>query len=160
MKNLIALVFILSIPKLFSADGSSGCGPGWYLLKENSLVSSSLRATTNGVLAPVTTIGMTVGTSNCTQHKIVKTEKEAQYYATMNYFELKNETALGEGAFLSAFGQTIGCGQAELSYLNSKLQENYQNLFPASESNPDEMLKEVYKIILKDQKLLQSCSLS
>src|SRR4051794_31289808 len=91
----------------FAMDGSSGCGPGWYLLKDTSIVSSALRATTNGILFPVYTFGMTFGTSNCTQHKLVLKEKESLYFATHNHFELKGNIAKGDGEYLSAFATTM-----------------------------------------------------
>ena len=90
MKTLILFILATVISgTAYGADGSSGCGPGWYILKDNSLVSSALRATTNGILVPVVTLGMTFGTSNCSKHKIVKKEKESLHFVTMNYFELK-----------------------------------------------------------------------
>ena len=73
-KCLISLAILFSINAM-AKDGSSGCGPGWYLLKKNSILSSSLRVTTNGIFFPTTTLGMTIGTSNCSKHKHFHTEK-------------------------------------------------------------------------------------
>lgn len=92
-----------------AADGSSGCGPGWYLFKDNSLVSSALRATTNNFLFPVVTFGMTTGTSNCTKHQIVMKEKESLHFVTHNYPEVQVDIAKGEGEYLRSLATTIGC---------------------------------------------------
>lgn len=156
----LALVSGLFSFQAFAADGSSGCGPGWYLFKENSLLSSALRATTNAVLFPVTTIGMTVGTSNCTQHKLVLKEKESLHFATMNHFELKNEVAKGQGEYLSAFASTMGCPAQAQRHLNQSLQKSFKNIYPGSEVAPSNVLIEVYKVILSDRELTQQCSLS
>lgn len=142
-----------------AADGSSGCGPGWYVFKDNSLFSSALRATTNGVLFPVTTIGMTVGTSNCTKHKIVLKEQESLHFATMNHFELKSEVAKGEGEYLSAFAATMGCPVQAQGRLNQQLRSNYGKLYPNNQIQPQNVLTEVYKTILSDSDLIQQCSL-
>ena len=156
---LVSLTFALSI-NAHATDGSSGCGPGWYIAKDESLVSSALRATTNGILFPVSTLGMTFGTSNCTQHKLVRTEKESLHFATMNYFELKSSIAKGDGEYLSAFATTIGCPESAQFEFNSKLKQNYDQIMPNSKVDPEKMLLEVYKIILTSPFLIQQCSLS
>ena len=154
---LAALISTLS----FSAtarDSSSGCGPGWYVVKENSLVSSALRATTNGFFFPTTTLGMTLGTSNCTKHKIVKTEKKSLHFVSHNLYEMKSEAAQGVGSYISALGEVIGCSKSGQKQFNNSLKSNYQNVFKSDE--PQEVLKNIYQVILQDEKLVQSCSLS
>jgi hypothetical protein len=159
-KIIIVLGMLLGTLSVYAADGSSGCGPGWYIFKENSLVSSSLRATTNGFLFPSTTIGMTVGSSNCSKHKIVKTEKESLKFATENYYEIATQAAQGEGDFLTSFGSTIGCGQESLDTFKSEMKVNYEKLFDGTSASPEELLKRTYIIILENRELLYSCSLS
>lgn len=161
MKKFIVLSFLslLSLPA-FSSDSSSGCGPGWYIFKDNSLVSSALRLTTNGILFPSVTLGMTLGTSNCTQHKIVRTEQESLKYATENYYELLADTSLGQGEFLSQFSDVIGCQQQTKAMFSSKMRENFGHIFKTHKPQPDQVLIEVYKIILTSPDLTRSCSLS
>lgn len=157
---VLVLVGISFSTQSFAADGSSGCGPGWYLFKDNSLVSSALRSTTNGSLWPSTAGGMTSGTSNCTQHKIVLKEQESLHFATMNHFELKNEIAKGQGEYLSAFSETIGCPASAQGRLNQKLQGQFKEIYPTTEITPSNVLIEVYKTILKDPELTRQCSLA
>src|SRR4030067_2772234 len=156
---VIAFTFLVSITAL-AVDGSSGCVPGWYVFKENSLVSSSFRSTTNSFLSPVMTIGMTVGTSNCTKHTLVRTEKESLYYTTHNYFELKSSIAKGHVEYLSALATTIGCPESAQSEFNMLLKSNYKNVVPSEKNDPEKMLFEVYKIIFSSPRLTQQCSLS
>lgn len=139
-------------------DSSSGCGPGWYIVKENSLVSSALRATTNGFFFPTTTIGMTLGTSNCSKHKIVKTEKKSLHFVSHNLYEMKSEVAKGRGPYLSALGEVIGCTKDGKAQLSSSLKSQYKSVFQSE--RPKDVLKNIYKVILNDDKLTQSCSLS
>lgn len=159
MKVLLSILVTLVTISTYAADGSSGCGPGWYFFKDNSLVSSSLRGTTNGFLFPFVTFGMTFGTSNCTKHSIVETEKESLYYVTQNYQELKAESARGEGDFVAALGKVIGCKEKDLGYFSKKVQDNYERIFKANQSN-ENVLIETYKTILSDEVLVYSCSLS
>ena len=154
------LFFLISIlsTNILASDGSSGCGPGWYLFKENSLISSVLRATTNTILFPSSTLGMTLGTSNCTKHKIVQNEKRSLHYATHNFYELKSEIPMGTGLFLTAFHQVLGCQDSSKDYFKRTLKMKFEQLFPSN--SPQHLLKKVYQIILSDQKLVRSCSLS
>ncbi len=159
--RLLLSIFVLSFSINASAsDGSSGCGPGWYVLQENSILSSALRATTNSVLFPVVTIGMTFGTSNCTQHKLVLKEKESLHFATMNHFELKRDIATGKGDYLSAFASTMGCPVTAQERLNTHLKTEYSRLYSnGGEVKPETVLLEVYKTILNDRDLTAKCSL-
>lgn len=159
MKKLLLIISVLISFNSLAKDGSSGCGPGWYVAKENSLLSSSLRITTNGILFPFVTLGMTFGTSNCTKHKIVKTEKESLYFVTQNYYELKIDSAKGAGNFVKAFGKTIGCKDKDLNHFSSQLQNNFENVFKTNNTN-EEVLIQTYNVILTDPVLLNSCSLS
>lgn len=154
--SVLLAILILS-SQAYSADSSSGCGPGWYLFKDTSLVSSALRATTNGILFPVTTIGMTIGTSNCSQHKLVKLEMESLHFATMNYFELKGDVAKGNGQYLAAFAETMGCDSKAQPLLNMELKNNYKKLFPKGKPKPEGTLLEVYKTIFRNQTLTRQC---
>ena len=158
--KMIGLVLIATFSvSAFAVDGSSGCGPGWYILKEDSIVSSALRATANSILFPVSTIGMTFGTSNCTQHKLVLKEKESLYFATMNKYELKRDMAKGEGEYLSAFAYTMGCLSSAQGRLNQSLRSSFSRVYPNSEVAPEQVLLEVYKTILSDSELTAKCSL-
>lgn len=161
MANLIKLIFLslLFSSTILAADGSSGCGPGWYLFKKNSLVSSSLRATTNGMLFPAVTLGMTFGTSNCSKHGLVKTEKKTIHFVTHNYHELKSDAAKGQGDFLYSYAKTIGCKKGDIDYFSSKLQDRYEKVFKDEASN-EEVIIETYRLILNDKRLVYSCSLS
>lgn len=157
MKFLIILSAFFSI-SAFAADGSSGCGPGWFVFKENSLISSALRATTNGFLFPTTTVGMTLGTSNCTQHKIVMKEKESLHFATNNFYELKSEAAKGNGSFILAFTETLGCRAEGAPVLGKELKNNYDEIFKHSHIEAQKALIEVYKVILTKPHVARFCS--
>lgn len=152
-----ALVMMMGAAAM-AKDGSSGCGPGWYVFQDNTLVSSAFRSTTNGVLIPVVTIGMTVGTSNCTKHHIVETEKESLHFATMNFFELKGDFAKGEGEYVTAFANVIGCKAGAQGSFNQQMQKNFDRIFPSA-AQPEDVLLNVYKVILSDEVLVNKCSL-
>ncbi|MBT4792332.1 MAG: DUF3015 family protein [Halobacteriovoraceae bacterium] len=156
MKLILLLVTIFSV-NTYAADGSSGCGPGWFVSKKNSLLSSALRATTNAVLFPSVTLGMTLGTSNCTKHSIVKNEVEDLKFATENYFEIAADASKGNGAFLTAYGELMGCHGENTKIFKNRMQENFNQLFDKQNIDPTSLVKETYKVIIKDPVLFQSC---
>lgn len=158
MKLILSLLILLCIVDVSAKDGSSGCGPGWYILKENSIVSSSLRATTNGIFFPTTTIGMTIGTSNCTRHKIVLHEKKSLHFVTHNFHELKSEISKGNGDYLLALNEVLGCNPKDVSFFSKKVKKSYKKIF--NSKKPEKVLYNIYNTILRDKKLVQSCSLS
>lgn len=133
---LLASLFLTST--VFAKDSSSGCGAGWYIFKKNSLVSSSLRATTNAML--LNTVGMTFGTSNCSQHSIVKTEKEAIYFAESNHDQLMLDIARGEGEYLSAFSEIVGCKEESLG---KSLQKNFNKIYVEESDNSVKVLDRI-----------------
>lgn len=159
LKILLGISVSLFSFSIYAADGSSGCGPGWYVFKKNSLVSSSLRSTTNGILGPAVTLGMTFGTSNCSKHSIVQKEKESLHYVTMNYHELKSDIAKGNGEFLTSFSHTLGCPTSANASFHKNLQKNYNKLFKTSNVNPEDTLLEVYNTIFTNKELTNKCAL-
>ena len=149
---LVAVVGLFSSTS-FAEDKSSGCGLGWMILKKNSLVSSSLRATTNGIFSN-SAFGMTSGTSGCAQHDIVKNDSKGIHYAEANYEKLALEMAQGRGEFLDGFAAVMGC---DTKVFNKKLQENYFQIYGQEDMTPVDMYSNVKGVILNDFDLAQSC---
>lgn len=126
-------------------DQSSGCGLGWQLFKKNSLVSSSLRSTTNAFA--LNTIAMTSGTSGCARHDIVMKQKAALYYAEANYQKLQSEMAEGQGEHLQAFAKLLGCQGSSAVQAGQVLQGNYDQVFTTDQVAPYEMLNNTAQTI-------------
>jgi hypothetical protein len=151
MTKMIGLFFILGlVSSAYAADGSSGCGLGWQVMKKNSLVSSALRASTNATF--LNTVAMTSGTSGCAQHSIVKNDKADIHYAEANYEQLVSEMAQGKGETLSAFAEVLGCG-THTSQFGQYVQAQYQSL--SEKSSPSELVQS----IKADQAFTQACAL-
>ncbi len=153
--SLLLIAFTLSF-SVAAKDSSSGCGPGWFVFKKNSLVSSALRVTTNGILFPFVTLGMTFGTSNCSKHSIVLKEKESLKFATENYYELAADVAKGEGDFLTAFNETLGCHKDASKFLNQEMKSNYKKIFN-EKANPEQLMIQTYNLIFTKENLAKSC---
>jgi hypothetical protein len=160
-KVLIALA-LLVFSNVFSSaafaeDGSSGCGAGWYLFKKNSLVSSSLRATTNGLFFN-NTFGMTFGTSNCQKHSIVKKDMEQQYYTEANREYLVVEMAQGGGEYVDTFAKVMGCSDSSVGEFGKVIRENYSKIVPANDTPATDVLQNVKQQIRSNFTLAMTCS--
>lgn len=149
----LALFFISNT---YAADGSSGCGAGWFILKKNSLISSLSRSFTNIMLS--NTFGMTTGTSNCAKHSIVKNDFKAIHFTENSFEQLQTEMALGEGAYLLTLADLMGCSGASTRFQNV-VKSNYEGIFPASDTKPDQMLKNVKGQVLGDKILSKNCAI-
>lgn len=147
----------LSTVSAFAADGSSGCGAGWFLFKENSLVSSTLRGTTNSLFFN-NTFGMTFGTSNCSKHSIVKNEKEQIYYSEANREQLAVEMAQGSGEYIEAYARVMGCSDDVIPEFVNTTRRNYPEIMPKPETAPVDMLQNVKKQIRSNLNLALACN--
>lgn len=100
---------------------------------------------------------MTFGISNCTKHSIVKLEKERVKFATENYFEIASNVASGEGDFLAAYGELMGCHGNMLDRFSNRMKKNFQKVFPSTDINPENVVKQTYIIMLQDEELTKAC---
>lgn len=139
----------------FAADGSSGCGAGWYLTQRNSLVSSSFRSLTNATFS--NTSGMTSGTSGCAKHDLVKQDKASEHYAEANFQNLMVEMAQGDGEHLRTFAAVLGCVPGVYGNFSGTLQKNYPQIFKSEQTQPHEMLESVKSELRLNLALTQGC---
>lgn len=164
-KVLCQLFCVLALTTAFltqaarAADGSSGCGPGWYIFKEQTIVSSVLRAVTNAVLFPLSTLGMTFGTSNCASHKLVEQRPEALELMTFAYHDLLIQSAQAEGAHLTAFTQALGCDWKVDAEVKAVLQANYPVLFPSDTTAPADVVLHAIEAVGAKPELAAACGL-
>lgn len=138
MKKLLVILLALSATSLFAeefpfkntpgSDDSSGCGYGWSVTKERTISASSTRASTNSTAS--NTIAMTMGTSGCEKHSIVKADKQQEFYTEINYENILAEMAQGQGEYLTAFAGVMGCSNVE-AFANYT-QANLENIAASS----------------------------
>lgn len=153
----VALVAFSFSATVFAADGSSGCGPAWYIFKDNSLLSSSSRAVTNNFLSPVVTFGMTSGTSNCAKHSFVQEDQQSLHLAAHSLDTLRQDIARGDGPHLSAYIDTFGCGSNVKASLAQELQKAFAKS-PELIDDASSIVKTTEGIIANHPELKGACS--
>lgn len=158
-RSLLMVCFMMLVSSSgFAADGSNGCGPGWYVLKKNSLLSSFGRYITHGVLFPSVTLGMTFGTSNCAKHSIVLKDQRSLHFANQNMEHLKHDIAKGEGEFLQAYLASFGCSVFAQKPLRHDLQDYFGDLFAQGTSpQPMELVALTGQLIIEAPGVAELC---
>ncbi|RYZ57776.1 MAG: DUF3015 domain-containing protein [Proteobacteria bacterium] len=134
---LVAVSLSFAASQAMAADGSSGCGPAWYVFKNNSLLSSFARVITNGILSPVVTIGMSFGTSNCAKHSLVMNDQGSLEFAAKSMDILRQDMAKGEGEHLTAYLASFGCNELVRPELAIAMQQAFTDDLYRSEDPID-----------------------
>lgn len=158
IRAIICAMFLISMSgSALAADGSSGCGPGWYILKQNSLLSSVGRHITNWLTFPISTLGMVFGTSNCAKHSLVDANKRSLHFATRSYDILRQDMARGAGRHLDAYLATFGCDALARQNLAGQMQAAFeQELYLTIQ--PEALVESTASMILGSPALMSSCS--
>lgn len=144
-KLLLMFLLLTGVPFLAFAgddmepDKSDGCGLGWQVMDNKSIVATIVRGTTNVSVPP--TFGMSTGTIDCEQHSLVKNEKKSIYYTESNFENLLAEMSEGKGEYLNGFANVLGCkDQKAFSQMS---QRNYGKIVPQSDVTPSQLLQNV-----------------
>lgn len=128
--HLLILFLIMGLPSVaFGAKGAQSCGIGPKVLSGNGIVSQVLVQATNVSLLPTNAVSVTAGTSGCGFSGVVQLDAPRLQYVRVNYDNLVEDAAKGEGVYLSSFAQLMGCSKKAESHLTKTVQNNFQNLF-------------------------------
>ena len=135
-------------------DSSSGCGVGWMVFRDMSLVSSSLRSTTNAFFS--NTLAMTTGTSGCAKHSIVENKQRGMHYTESNLDSLMIEMAKGQGEYLSGLAYLFGC-ENNGSDFGTFVRKNYGKIFTDENTTGVQVYNNLTTEISKDGSLSKTC---
>lgn len=127
MKKLLVTLVGLSIVGLSApvmADDSDGCGLGWQITDKKTLIATTTRQTTNAFVPP--SFGMTTGTIGCAQHGFAMNDQAAVEFVAGNYEPLIMEMAQGQGEYVTALSQTMGCKNSQV--FGASLKNNYSSI--------------------------------
>ena len=104
-------------------DKLDGCGLGWQVTDQRTMIATTTRGTTNAVIPA--SFGMTSGTLGCEQIKFASNDKESATYVFNNFQNLKSELAEGQGEYVSGMVQSVGCSASQVPSISSDLKKNY-----------------------------------
>jgi len=132
--------------------GMAGCGLGSQAMGPEG--SQVLAATTNGTGSQGFAISS--GTSNCvTGDKAAMVRAQEQFFVN-NLKILSKEMAQGEGEYVKAFAQTMGCNAAAQGEFAKEMQKSYGHIFSAPGAMS--MLSRVRSSIHENTALNSNCN--
>ena len=104
--------------------GSDGCGLGWRVTQEKTMIATTTRATS----LPTMPFGMTSGTLGCDQHPLAAKDMEAAGFVAVHADALRLEAAAGRGERLAALSEVMGC--ADAGAFAARLKGSWAEVFP------------------------------
>ena len=161
-------VIMLSVAVLFgmqaglamaaNPDTGPGCGLGklaWgdYSHQKN-IAPQVLMATTNGTFWSQT-FGISSGTSGCTNDGKVMSEHKTTMFAQLNFENLSQEMAQGQGEHLASLATLMGVPTEQHAAFFAMTQERYTSLVKTGEASPVAMVKAINDAIATHPVLAQ-----
>jgi len=151
MKKLVmlsvAVLFLgtqLGLAMAANPDTGPGCGLGklaWGDYKnQKNIAPQVLMATTNGTFGSQT-FGISSGTSGCTNDGKIMSESKTIMFAEMNFENLSQEMAQGQGEHLASMATLMGVPADHQAEFFAMTQERYTSLVKAGEASPVAMVK-------------------
>jgi hypothetical protein len=155
---VLTLSIALMAPAVWAATyGMAGCGLGALVFEnKNDQVSQVLAATTNGTFGSQT-FGITSGTSECTADGVIRSERAQEAFAEVNFENLAQDMAKGQGEHLAAFVQLLGCSEANVGDFGRLTQQHYQQIFSRDPLRPIDLVEAVKQSIANDPILSRAC---
>jgi hypothetical protein len=161
-------VLMFSIAVLFGAqaglamaanpDTGPGCGLGklaWAEYKgQKEIAPQVLMATTNGT--GMNTIGISSGTSGCTNDGKIMSEHKTTVFASLNFEALSAEMAQGQGEHLTSLATLMGVPADRHAEFFAMTQERYTSLVQAGEASPVALVKSLNDAIAGHPVLAQA----
>jgi len=126
-------------------DTGPGCGVGkivWadYKHQKNILPQSLMWSTNFTFTSP---IGITFGVSGCTNDGKFMAEQKATMFAEINFENLSQEMAQGQGEHLASLATLLGVPAEHHAEFFALTQERYTSLIQSGETTPVAMLKAI-----------------
>ena len=161
-------VLILSVAVLFgmqaglamaaNPDTGPGCGLGklaWGDYKgQKEIAPQVLMATTNGTFGSQT-FGISTGTSGCTNDGKVMAEHKTTLFAQLNFENLAQEMAQGQGEHLASLATLMGVPAEHQAEFFAMTQARYTSLVKTGEASPVAMVKAINNAIATHPVLAQ-----
>ena len=130
-------------------DTGPGCGLGklaWGDSKnQKNIAPQVMMATTNGF--GMYTFAISSGTSGCTNDGVVWAEHKVTMFAEINFEDLSQEMAQGQGEHLASLAVLMGVTAEQQAEFFAMTQERYLALIQAGDGSPVAMVKALNEAI-------------
>ncbi|WNM61010.1 DUF3015 domain-containing protein [Candidatus Nitrospira neomarina] len=140
-------------------NNGPGCGLGKLAWEETSVSKSNIApqvmmATTNGTFGSQT-FGISSGTSGCTNDGQVWASEKVNVFAAINFDNLAQEMAQGEGEHLTSLATLMGIPVAQQPAFFAMTQKKYTTLVQEGETSPKAVVKAIHDAMVDHPVLAQ-----
>jgi len=142
------------------ADTGPGCGLGKEMWKNESNTDTIgkqllISTTNNPFFIPLQAGGITSGTWGCKNNGKLWTEQKVTMFAQLNFENLSQEMAQGQGEHLASLASLMGVPAEHQGEFFAMTQERYTTLVKAGEASPVAMVKAINDAIATHPVLAQ-----
>jgi Protein of unknown function (DUF3015) len=141
------------------ADNGPGCGLGKELWKDSASADAwgfqMLISTTNNPFIPLQAFAITSQTLGCHNSGKFITEHKTNMFAAINFENLSQEMAQGQGEHLASLATLMGVPAEHQAEFFAMTQDQYTSLVKAGEASPVAMVKAINSAIATHPVLAQ-----
>ena len=135
-----------------AADASGSCGVGSKLFEnQRGIAPQVLAMTTNGTFFQ--TIGVTLGTSGCTQDGVVKSNWKTAMFIDGNKTKLARDMSTGSGEALEALAKLIGIQDQHKAAFFQATKDNFSRIFASDNVTTDQVVASLKQMLVSDSEL-------
>ena len=157
----VAMIGQAGVAMAANPDTGPGCGLGklaWADYKnQKNIAPQVMMATTNGTFGSGT-FGISSGTSGCTNDGQVMAEQKTNVFAAMNFDNLSQEMAQGQGEHLASLATLMGIPVEQHAAFFALTQERYTAMVEAGETSSVALVKALNDAVGKSPVLAQAVS--
>lgn len=147
---MLSVAVLFGLPAGLAMAANPDTGPGCGLGKlawsdyshQKNIGPQVLMATTNGTFWSQT-FGISSGTSGCTNDGKVMAEHKTTTFAQLNFENLSQEMAQGQGEHLASLATLMGVPAEQHPAFFAMTQERYTSLIKTGEASPVAMVKAI-----------------
>lgn len=151
MKKLF-IALVLLIPNFAFAQNVGKCGFGSKLFEgQRGIAPQVLAVTTNGTF--FNTVGITSGTSGCTQDGVVRSNWKTVAYIDSNMTKIAKDMSRGEGESLDSLASVIGVKKSDNFTFKVAMKENFNSIFSSSNVDSQAVYLSIKNILAKNSVL-------
>jgi len=138
MKKLIAasaIILLAFSPITLAQEDGAGCGLGSTILKGKEGKAANVAASFLNTLLP-NTLFMTTGGGvlGCDPTQTVQNDEATEIFIASNMDQLSSEAARGDGDYLNVLAALMGIATEDKAAFKKVTQDNFDQLFIASDS--------------------------
>ena len=112
------------------------------------LSACTLKGTTKAITDPTTDILSSTLRTWFTEDGIVREEYKVIAFTSLNYTNLKQDMARGEGEYLTSLQTLLGVPAARHSAFQALVQQQYARLIPSEQTTPSDMLVSLAQVMI------------